>query len=179
MQEAGPEGGPSTEYILHNGARAMHVTGDILKGISDQGPASRVGTWLSRLGAWFTALIEAAIPGTLRHALLGHFWVLVAMLATILIVVSLVFSPLRTLLGPAIFIFALLVGLALVIFVLGLVMKTWQPVLRRLGMVLAAVVIVLILGIFALGLRDAYCMVENLKKGDQPVSQCSSVEEMP
>ena len=149
--------GPDNKYILRNGSRAMHVTGEVMKGVSSEGRLSRVGTWLARVGASLSGLVEAAIPGTIPHMFGRHIGSLLAFVALLLIVLSFFAAPFRPLLTPAATLLGALAVIALAVFVLGSLMRSWNRILRFIVTIVLVILLAAAGWAFALGARQLAC----------------------
>lgn len=149
--------GPDNKYILRNGSRAMHVTGEVMKGVSSEGRLRRVGTWLARVGASLSGLVEAAIPGTIPHMFGRHIGSLLAFVALLLIVLSFFAAPFRPLLAPAATLLAALVVIALAVFVLGSLMKSWNRILRFIVTIVLLILLASAGWAFVLGAKQLAC----------------------
>lgn len=75
---------------LRNAARATHVTGQVLKSVSEgRGAKSLVSpmAWVARVGRLFTGAVEAATPGSLLHVFVRH-WLIVAYIFEVVMIVG-------------------------------------------------------------------------------------------
>jgi hypothetical protein len=154
-QARGFQAGPETRDIVRNAARTAHVVGGVLQGVSATSPLKSVGTWLSILGRRLVGLVEAAIPGTLRHMFVRHLIGVVYLFGLFVVVVGTVFDFARPYRSAAWKLLAALLALDLLLLLVSAAIRSWRGVMRIVGRAVLFLVVVAVVVVLALGVRAA------------------------
>jgi hypothetical protein len=120
-------GDPERQDMAKNAARAVHVMGGVLQGVSVEG-LRKPATWLALIGRRLLALVEAAIPGTYAHMIRRHALMILYAFAVLSIVLGFVAGFGRPFLRPGLILFGCVLAVDLVVFAITALVKPHKRV---------------------------------------------------
>jgi hypothetical protein len=121
-----------------------------------------VGTWLSILGRSLVGLVEAAIPGTIRHIFVRHALRLVYLFAVFVLVVGTVFDFARPYRPAGGQLLAAVFALDVLFLIVSAVIRSWRGTVRIVGRAVLFLVSVVFVVTLALGVRAVPGFVDDL-----------------
>jgi patatin-related protein len=153
------------ENALRLISRATNITGRMLEGLANKigsDPAKRASAWIARFGSVFWGMVAVAVPSSLGNLLARHWLGLLYVLSFITLVLS-IWVPWMAPTGWSAL--GISVGLNLLLFVLGDIIRGRRFWLRALTILLVVVFAALIAGgvLFALEQLNA-ALTDNDKK---------------